>query len=198
MKQRVTRVLFEYWDGLRGSRPAPNRSDVDPGAIRSCLANTFVLTSAPEPGHAFRIAGTSVCAMFGSELTGTPFDRLWAAEQRPAVCDLIGNVTEGLDGVVAGVTGRNDDAETADLEMILLPLTGTDGGTGRVLGALTVVAAPYWLGTRPLTTLSLGETHYAGAAGTKRLALGGNSRSRGRGFIIDPAAARRISRSFHG
>jgi hypothetical protein len=198
MKQRVTRVLFEYWDALRGSRPAPSRGDLDPGAIRSCLANTFVLSFAPEQGHSFRIAGTSLCASFGSELTGTPFDRLWTAEQRPAVCDLIGNVTESLDGMVASVTGHNADAETVDLEMILLPLSGADGRTGLVLGALAVAAAPYWLGTRPLTTLSLGETHYAGATGAERLVPGGNDPSRRRGIDIDPAAARRISRSFQG
>jgi hypothetical protein len=82
--------------------------------------------------------------------------------------------------------------------MILLPLSGADGRTGLVLGALAVAAAPYWLGTRPLTTLSLGETRYAAATGTERLVPGGNDPSRRRGIDIDPAAARRISRSFQG
>lgn len=164
MKQGVTRALFDYWDALRGDRPAPSRSDIDPGAIRSCLAHTFVLTFASEHGHPFRIAGTAVCAMFGSELAGTPFDRLWTCDQRPAVGDLVGGVAESLEGVVASASGRNANGETAELEMILMPLTGAGGGVGRMLGALTAAAAPYWLGIRPLQTLSLGEIRAAGAA----------------------------------
>ena len=62
MKQPATRALFEYWDALRGTRPAPERSDIEPGAIRSCLANTFVLAADAAHGHPFRIAGTSCLA----------------------------------------------------------------------------------------------------------------------------------------
>ena len=44
-------------------------------------------------------------ALFGSELTRTPFEMLWAADERRAVLDLVQTVTEDMDGVVAGVTG---------------------------------------------------------------------------------------------
>lgn len=194
MKQRVTCALFDYWDRLRGTRTAPDRSDLDPGAIRGCLAHTFVLAFDPERGHPFRIAGTLVCAMFGSELTRTAFDRLWIENERSLVRELVHTVTKDSDGVVAGVTGRNSNAETAELEMMLLPLTSTDGGEDRLLGSFAVASAPYWLGTRALRSLSVGELRYTNAAGAAK----SGAPLRRQGFVFYPAAPRRISRNFHG
>jgi hypothetical protein len=189
MKQRATRILFDYWDTLRGARRAPSRADIDPGAIRSCLANTFVLTFDTAMGHPFRIAGTAICSWFGLELNRTSFDELWAPEQRNMVLELIDTVMTDLEGLSARVTGRNADGDTVDFEMILLPLTGADGGTGRVLGALTPVSPPpYWVGTRPLQTLSLRKI---GAVGDSE-----NAEIAQRRFKI--MTNRCISRHFHG
>ena len=187
MKQRVTRALFDYWETLRGERAAPDRDDIDPGAIRACLANTLILTFDPQHGHPFRIAGTSLCDMFGTDLTGKPFTGLWAAAAQLAISDLIRTVAQEQDGVVAGVSGRNADAQPVDVEMILLPLTSGDLGTGRILGALTPASAPYWLGTRPLETLQLGDLRFTGARGNDRLASARRV-VQGLGFAVYPSA----------
>lgn len=187
MKQRVTRALFDYWDALRGQRAAPDRTDIDAGAIGSCLANTFILTFDPQQGHTFRIAGTALYDMFGAELTRTPFVDLWAEDERHAMSELVRTVALEQTGVVAGVTGRNAEAQPIDLEMILLPLTSGELGTGRILGALTPASAPYWLSTRPIQTLCLGDLRFTGARGGHRLA----SLRRvlqGKGFAVYPAA----------
>jgi hypothetical protein len=195
MKHRVTRTLFDYWDAVRGARPAPDRCDIDPGAIRSCLASTFILTCDARHGHPFRIAGTSLCEMFGSELTRRPFDRLWAAEDRPAMSDLVRTVARDTKGLVAEVIGQTADAETADLEMILLPLAGGDTGTGRILGALAALSAPYWLGTRPLQSLHLGDLRHPGASRDDTLAPDqGLFRAR----ALSSAADSRIPRNRYG
>jgi hypothetical protein len=170
MKQRVTRALFDYWDAVRGERPAPDRTDIDAGAIRSCLAYTFILTFDPQHGHPFRVAGTSLCDMFGVELTRKPFSGLWTVDERPALSDLLRTVALEQDGVVASVAGRNAAAQAAHLEMILLPLTSGDLGISRILGALTPVSVPYWLGTLSLETLHLGDLRFTGAHGKDRLA----------------------------
>jgi hypothetical protein len=159
VKQRVTRDLFDYWDALRGARPAPDRADLDPGAIRACLAETFVLGFDPAGGHPFRIAGTAICTLFGRELTCVPFQTLWNPGDRRALADMVRRVVNDADGAVADITGRTAHNEAIDLEMILLPVTGTDQGTGRILGGLTATAIPYWLGMRPLQVLHLGAWH---------------------------------------
>src|SRR5882724_4487529 len=73
MKHSSTRELYNYWNLRRGSRAAPERSDIEPGAIRRVLADTFMLSFDPQGGHPFRIAGTRVCALFGRELKGNAF-----------------------------------------------------------------------------------------------------------------------------
>lgn len=171
MKHRVTRDLYEYWDALRGDRAAPDRRDIEPGAISCCLANVFMLAFDAQHGHPVRLAGTSLCDMFGAELARKPFAALWSTDAQPGISDMIETVAQERDGVVAGVTGQNADAQTADLEMILLPLNA-DAGATRILGALSAVSAPYWLGHSPLQSLRLGNVRYTGARGADRLASG--------------------------
>ncbi|HWV54538.1 PAS domain-containing protein [Pseudorhodoplanes sp.] len=189
----MTRALFAYWDALRGTRPAPDRAEIDPGAIRSCLARTFVLAFDAEHGHPFRIAGTALCETFGRELTGTAFERLWTHDERPAICELIQTVTQESEGVVVGVSGLNDAAPDAELELILLPLASASHGAGRVLGALSPVSATYWLGARPVQSLRLGDMRFIRAAATARPAP-----IRGPGFVLYPAAPSAISRNCQG
>lgn len=162
MKQRVTRELFGYWNALRGIRPVPDRADLDPGAMRAWLSDTFVLTFDPESGHPFRIAGTAVCAMFGRELTCTSFDRLWFSGDQDTIADLVRTLAGHARATVAAITGRNAEGEVVELEMILLPLTCADGA-GRILGALAAAPAPYWLGARPIQTLHLDEVRQMNA-----------------------------------
>ena len=48
MKHSTSRMLFSYWDALRGERAAPERSEIEPGEIRHILADTFILEIGPD------------------------------------------------------------------------------------------------------------------------------------------------------
>ena len=61
MKHATSRLLFAYWDGLRGDRAAPERSQIEPGQIRHILADTFILAIEPDGQAEFRLAGTRAC-----------------------------------------------------------------------------------------------------------------------------------------
>jgi len=58
-------------------RAAPERSDIEPDAIRRALADTFIVAYDRGNGHAVRIAGTRLCAAFGREFRGAAFIDLW-------------------------------------------------------------------------------------------------------------------------
>ena len=58
MKHASTRALFEYWNEKRGNRPAPEREDIDPIAIRHALGDTFMLAADFVNEQRFRLAGT--------------------------------------------------------------------------------------------------------------------------------------------
>src|SRR6187399_3337460 len=107
MKHPSIRELFDYWNLRRGRRPAPDRADIEPGAIRRVLADTFILSFDTAKGHPFRIAGTRVCAAFGRELKNEGFLDLWTADGRSLARDLIAVVAHEATGAVASVRGTS-------------------------------------------------------------------------------------------
>jgi len=163
MKHPSTRELFDYWNNRRGSRPAPERSEIEPGAIRRVLADTFILGIDPGSGHPFRIAGTRVCAIFGRELKGMAFTDLWRETSRSAIREILAVVATESVGVVAGASAHGGEGALLKLEFLALPLRQRDGTNARILGALTSAENPYWLGTGALGPLTLGTSRYLGA-----------------------------------
>ena len=177
MKHPSIRELFEYWNERRGRRPAPERADIDPGAIRRLLADTFILSFEPRTGHPFRIAGTRVCALFGRELKGEAFLDLWSPASRHDIRDLLAIITDETVGVVASASGVSAADATAQaslrslrtlgcvrLELLLLPLSHHGRTDARFLGALAPSDPPAWLGTSALRALRLGTHRYVGPA----------------------------------
>jgi len=163
MKHSSIRELFDYWNARRDRRPAPERTDIEPGAIRRVLADTFILSFDPRAGHPFRIAGTRVCALFGRELKGDAFLDLWSADSRSDVRTLVAIVAEETVGVVASVAGAGLGHASLGLELLLLPLSHHGRSDARVLGALAPSEPPVWMGTGMLRDLTVGTHRYVGA-----------------------------------
>lgn len=155
MKHPSTQAVFRYWDAQRGARLAPQRSDIDPLAIRQALSDTIMLAADFVDQLRFRLAGTRVCALFCREVKGETFSTLWNDVSRRAVDELLAAVVNDSIGVVAGVSGRTDDGDHLQLELLLLPLAHHGDTRIRALGTLAPAAQPYWLGAKPLTELEL-------------------------------------------
>ena len=126
-----------YWEGLRGARLMPKRSEIDPRGIESALEHTFVLERIA-PGMArSRIAGSHLSDLMGMEVRGMPLtslitppcrrqinDLLEDVCQRPAVCELRLNAE-------VSVTKPQLDGR-----LLLLPLKSDLGDVSRILGCL--------------------------------------------------------------
>lgn len=162
MKTRSSRTIYSYWNDRRGSRLAPERGDIEPGAIRGTLGDSFILSC--DAGFPFRLAGTRVCALFGRELKGGGFRDLWAPGDAAPIDVLLGAVTEDTIGAVAGVSGVTADGQNCDLELLLLPLYHRGQTRVRLLGVLAPLAIPAWLGANSIDTMTLGAVRYLGAA----------------------------------
>ena len=166
MKHPTNRELFAYWNKQRGDRLAPERSDIEPSAIRQLLGDTFVLAADGVASHPFRLAGTRLCALFARELKTESFVRLWEKSGQNAIRELISVVMEEKVGVVASVSGTtaNDAMLTLDLELLLLPLSHHSQADARVLGAMAPMSVPYWLGAKAIGPLTLGMFRHIGPA----------------------------------
>jgi hypothetical protein len=150
MQKASTKTLYDYWNTLRGARSAPDRRDIDPTRIREALANTFILELEENGGFAFRLAGSHLCTAYCRELKGRSFSTLWHERDRDAIETLVRAVTE--DHAVALVTFQGTTAinTKVSFETILLPLRHNGSTYTRVLGAMTALDQPYWLGVQPI------------------------------------------------
>jgi hypothetical protein len=169
MKHAASRELYAYWEEKRGTRPAPERAEIEPGAIRGVLSDAFILALDRNSGHPVRLAGTRVCALFGREIKGAPFLDFWAASSRPTVEGLLSILADECTGTVAGVTAQNEDGESIDLELLLLPLGIQRPSFARTIGVLAPLKVPPWLGATPIGALHLGGRRHIGAELEKRL-----------------------------
>ena len=121
MKHPSTREFFAYWDEKRGGARAPDRSEIEPGAVRELLGDIFVLSYDATSGYPFRVAGTRVCALLGCDLKDRSFSALFAPDARREIEGIIAAVAEEMLAAVAGITATSEDGSPAHLELLLLP-----------------------------------------------------------------------------
>jgi hypothetical protein len=121
MKHPSSREFFAYWDAKRAGARAPDRSEIEPGAVRELLGDIFVLSYDATTGHPFRVAGTRVCALLGCDLKDRSFSALFAPGDRREIEGIIAVVSEEMLAAVAGISATAEDGSPAHLELLLLP-----------------------------------------------------------------------------
>ncbi len=156
MKHPSSRELFRYWTELRGPRPAPQRKEIDPAAVRRVLGDSLILSLDPGTGHPIRLAGTRVCAVFCREIKDTSFLDLWDEESRPLLRSLLLITAEEAIGVVAGAVGHTLAEPTVPLEMLLLPVVTEPSLRGQLIGILAPLGNHFWIGVTPVEAMTLG------------------------------------------
>ncbi|MCX8997732.1 PAS domain-containing protein [Rhizobiaceae bacterium BDR2-2] len=128
--------IYAYWDKLRGDAGAPVRNLIEPAALRSVLPDIFMLQMAEDGDLTFRLAGTRMCARFGRELRGCPFEMLWANGRRCNAVEIAQAAVLYENPVLMNLVGFFEDDETRRFDMLLLPLRSPEGRCDRLLGAL--------------------------------------------------------------
>ncbi|KZL21249.1 PAS domain protein [Pseudovibrio axinellae] len=151
MKHGASRILFEYWDEIRAQRPAPERGDIQPSAIKSVLGDTFILELAKQKQFRFRLAGTRLCSLFCRELKGRNFLVGWDDKDQQAVTAMLSAITKDGAAAVISFTGSTDMDQSVDLEVLLLPIRVQGEGCTRILGCMAPLKRPFWLGVQPVT-----------------------------------------------
>jgi hypothetical protein len=149
MNQDGTIEMFHYWNRLRGRRPAPRRTQIEPADIRTLLADTFILEREEDRQTRFRLAGTRLCAAYGRELKGVAFRDLWSERDHAMVSKLVQCVFFDRSVVVVTFIGLTERDRQMEFEMLLLPLEG-GGSESRVIGTILPDRRPFWLGADPI------------------------------------------------
>ncbi len=156
MKHPSSREFFAYWDEKRGSARAPDRSDIEPDAVRELLGDIFVLSYDAERGFPFRVAGTRVCALAGRDLKEKSFAALFDAESRREIEEIVAVVAEELLPAIGGVTATSHDGALTHLELLLLPFQAR----AHAPLSLTGLLAPFESHNRTLSAFNLTSWRY--------------------------------------
>jgi hypothetical protein len=152
MKQKTLQTLFGYWNEVRAGRLAPQRLEIEPSQIAGSLSETFMLERIDVGTYHYRLAGTRLCEMFGSELRGKNFLDGWSDLDRVTLVRTLSSVSEqGAVGVLR-IEGASDARNRVEIEAILLPLLHGGRKIGRIIGAMSATTTPFWLDSQPLSS----------------------------------------------
>jgi hypothetical protein len=155
VKHKTLHTLYGYWNEVRAGRMAPQRLEIEPSRIAGILSETFILERIDAGTYQFRLAGTRLCELFGSELRGRNFLDGWSDQDRPRLeRDLATICEQGAVGVLE-LEGSSDGRHRVELEALLLPLTHGGSQISRIIGAMSPTSSPYWLDSEPLRSRHL-------------------------------------------
>ncbi|MCX7888454.1 MAG: PAS domain-containing protein [Rhodobacteraceae bacterium] len=159
--------VYAYWDALRGGRPLPLRSEVDPRGIESALDHTFILERiAPEVSR-FRLAGSRLADLMGMEVRGMPATCLFAAAARAQAASAIDRVFTAPAILEIGLEAETSFGRPAlTARLLVLPLRSDLGDVSRALGCLV---AEGQIGRAPRRFVITGLRERGLAAGTPAL-----------------------------
>ena len=126
-----------YWESLRGDRPAPLRSEIDPRGIESALEHAFILERIAPGVARFRLAGMYLNDLMGMEVRGMPLTAFFTPAARQGVADTLEHVFQrpakaefDLVGEGPRIGGR------LSARMLVLPLRSDLGDMSRAIGCL--------------------------------------------------------------
>jgi hypothetical protein len=156
MKHPSNQEFFSYWDEKRAGERAPDRSEIEPSAVRELLGDIFVLSYDSAAGYPFRVAGTRICALLGRDMKDRSFAELFIEDGRREIEDIIAVVTEEMLAAVAGITATSTDGAPAHLELLLLPFSHR----AHAPVSLTGLLAPFESGHSVLSDFKLTSWRY--------------------------------------
>jgi len=147
-------TLYSYWNEVRAGRLAPQRLEIEPSRIATILSDTFMLERVDTGTYQFRLAGTRLCEVCGSELRGKNFLDGWSEQDRRVLERHLATISEQGAAAVLTIEGVVDARHRVELAANLLPLLHA-GKITRIIGVMSATSAPHWLGSEALRSRQL-------------------------------------------
>lgn len=150
MKTLSAQRLYNYWQKRRGERPAPERRDIEPAAIKDLLSDVFILEYKADAEFTYRLAGSSLCNVYCRELKGRSFREFWPQDDLEALDTMVMAIREDAAAAIIGYQGVNSRGQSVNFEMLLLPLRYGGHDYPRILGVSVPTETHYWMGIHPV------------------------------------------------
>lgn len=151
MRHPKSKQLFTYWNQLRGHRPAPDRSEIEPNDIRKLLGDVFILQQ--DQGRqqlVYRLAGTRICNAYGRELKSESYLEHWNGQDNFDILCALSKLSTSYDPCLFSFYGVTAQERFVDFETLILPLQPVQDNQARMIGVTSSLQQPYWLGEEPI------------------------------------------------
>jgi len=140
MKHRNNHFAVGYWSRIRGTRPVPAQSDIDPRTLKRLLSQVFILEAGPASAESpYRLAGTQLCEQFGQELRGKSFLGQWDEGSRRALATLLAQSLRLSVPVCLTAIGVSADCKMVEIETVLMPIAYNGESANRFLGVMQIL-----------------------------------------------------------
>jgi hypothetical protein len=150
MKHRNSHFALGYWSRIRHGHATPDQADVDPKALKRLLPFVFLL-DARGASFTYRLAGTTLCERYGSELRGRDYLHHWDLDSRKRLSDLLRQSLRASVPVCVASVGANDDCRMVEIETMLMPIRFGGAHPERFLGVAQILTDVTSLAGRPIT-----------------------------------------------
>lgn len=164
-----------HWEDIRGRRLVPARSEVEPRALQGALAHVFVLERISTGLARFRIAGSYLGDLMGTEVRGLPASAIFEPGSRERLSDAMQAVFDDPSVVrleLGAAKGFGRGALSGD--MMLMPLRSDLGEISRALGVV-VMSGNVGRTPRKLEIISQARRGLVGYSGADVTQLRGKS-----------------------
>ncbi len=135
MTDPIISDVIRYWDGLRGNRQMPERSEIDPREMSEVLSYTFILDR-PRPGVIrFRLSGAHLNELMGMEVRGMPLRSFFELPDRAPLMELAEAAFTTPAMLKVDLVSDAQGRAALPGQLVILPLQDGAGECHRALGA---------------------------------------------------------------
>src|SRR5258706_3818450 len=138
MKHRNSHFAVGYWSRIRHGRATPDQADIDPKALKRLLPFVFLL-DARGGTFTYRLAGTTLCERYGSELRGRDYFLHWDPESATRLSELLRQSLRARLPLCITSVVAVDHCHMIEIETVLMPITFGADHPERFLGVAQVL-----------------------------------------------------------
>jgi hypothetical protein len=150
MKHRNNHFAVGYWSRIRHGRTTPDQADIDPKALKRLLPFVFLL-DARGGSFVYRLAGTTLCERYGSELRGRDFLFQWDPDSRARLTEMLRRSLDACVPACLTSIGATDDCHMVEIETVLMPIAFGANYPERFLGVAQVLTDVLPLAGHPIS-----------------------------------------------
>jgi hypothetical protein len=132
-----SRALFRYWESIRAERACPVRNDIDMRQIVEIVPDLVIIEkNMLQSDWQYRLAGTRVCELFQSEMTGKDALWGWDAFERNIVSKSLDITLNRLQPCLVRMRFITERGKMIAAELIALPIQASPNGPVQIIGGL--------------------------------------------------------------